>query len=45
VKFGATRGDRTRLRLTVQTPGDRAKEQPFGPSEVAARRGNLHIAG
>jgi hypothetical protein len=44
-KFGATPEDRMRLRLTVQTPGDQPKEQPAGPSDLAARRRNLHIAG
>jgi hypothetical protein len=44
-KFGATPEDRTRPRLTVQTPGDQAKGHPTGPSDVAARRRNLHIAG
>jgi hypothetical protein len=45
LKFGATPEDRMRLRLTVQTPGEQAKEQPTGPSGGAARRRNLHIAG
>ena len=44
-KFGATPEDRMRLRLTVQTPGEQPKDQATGPSEVTARRWNLHIAG
>ena len=44
-KFGATPEDRMRLRLTVQTAGDQSKESAAGPSDVAARRRNLHIAG
>jgi len=44
-KFGATPEDWIRLRLTVQTPCDQPKEQPAGPSDLAARRRNLQIAG